>query len=73
MALKVARRGAVPPFIAMEVLRDANERAARGENILHLEVGQPSTSAPRSVLAPIASLHAYPVATDTSLASVARR
>ena len=50
MALKVARRGAVPPFIAMEVLRDANERAARGENILHLEVGQPSTSAPRGVI-----------------------
>jgi aspartate/methionine/tyrosine aminotransferase len=34
----------------MEVLRDANERAARGENILHLEVGQPSTSAPRGVI-----------------------
>ena len=50
MALKVARRGAVPPFIAMEVLRDANERAARGENVLHLEVGQPSTSAPRGVI-----------------------
>jgi len=50
MALKIARRGAVPPFIAMEVLRDANERAARGQNILHLEVGQPSTSAPRAVI-----------------------
>ena len=50
MALKVARRGAVPPFIAMEVLRDANERAARGQNILHLEVGQPSTGAPRAVI-----------------------
>jgi aspartate/methionine/tyrosine aminotransferase len=50
VALKVARRGAVPPFIAMEVLRDANERAARGENVLHLEVGQPSTGAPRAVI-----------------------
>lgn len=50
MTLKVARRGAVPPFIAMEVLRDANERAARGENVLHLEVGQPSTGAPRAVI-----------------------
>ena len=50
MALKIARRAAVPPFIAMEVLRDANERGARGENILHLEVGQPSTSAPRVVI-----------------------
>jgi len=50
VALKVARRGIVPPFIAMEVLRDANERAAKGENILHLEVGQPSTGAPRPVI-----------------------
>jgi aspartate/methionine/tyrosine aminotransferase len=50
VALKVARRAAVLPFIAMEVLRDANERAARGEDVLHLEVGQPSTSAPRPVI-----------------------
>jgi aspartate/methionine/tyrosine aminotransferase len=50
VVLKVARRGAVPPFIAMEVLRDANERAARGENVLHLEVGQPGTGAPRAVI-----------------------
>jgi len=50
MALKIARRGAVPPFIAMEVLRDANARAAEGANILHLEVGQPSTRAPRAVI-----------------------
>jgi len=50
VALKIARRAAVPPFIAMEVLRDANERAARGEDVLHLEVGQPSTSAPRPVI-----------------------
>ena len=29
MSLKVSRRGAVPPFIAMEVLREANERRPR--------------------------------------------
>ncbi|MGE0118777.1 MAG: pyridoxal phosphate-dependent aminotransferase [Dongiaceae bacterium] len=50
MALKIARRAAVPPFIAMEVLRDANARAVRGEDVLHLEVGQPSTGAPRAVV-----------------------
>lgn len=50
MPLKASRRGAVPPFIAMEVLREANERAARGENVLHLEVGQPSTPAPNAVI-----------------------
>jgi len=50
MALKTAQRGAISPFIVMEVMRDANERAARGEGILHLEVGQPGTPAPRAVL-----------------------
>ena len=50
MALKIARRASIPPFIAMDMLRTANERAARGENILHLEVGQPCTGAPGPVL-----------------------
>ena len=43
MALKVAERGRVPPFIVMDVLRDANDRAAAGEEVIHLEVGQPGT------------------------------
>jgi len=51
MALKRARRGQIPPFIAMDVLRAANERAAAGDDVLHLEVGQPSTPAPSRVLA----------------------
>jgi len=51
MALKLGRRGQVPPFIAMDVLRAANERAAAGADVLHLEVGQPSTPAPAAVLA----------------------
>jgi aspartate/methionine/tyrosine aminotransferase len=51
MVLKLARRGQIPPFIAMDVLRAANEQAAAGEDVLHLEVGQPSTPAPGGVLA----------------------
>lgn len=51
MTLKIARRGQVPPFIAMDVLRAANERAAAGDDVLHLEVGQPSTPAPSAVVA----------------------
>jgi aspartate/methionine/tyrosine aminotransferase len=50
MTLKVARRAVVPPFIAMEVLRAANERAAAGERVLHLEIGQPDTGAPAAVI-----------------------
>src|ERR1700730_12440420 len=49
MTLRVSRRGLVPPFIAMDVLRAANERAAQGERVLHLEVGQPGTPAPAAV------------------------
>jgi aspartate/methionine/tyrosine aminotransferase len=51
MALKLARRSGIPPFIAMDVLRAANERAASGADVLHLEVGQPATPAPQGVLA----------------------
>ncbi|MHA1569308.1 MAG: pyridoxal phosphate-dependent aminotransferase [Alphaproteobacteria bacterium] len=51
MALKIARRGMVPPFIVMDVMRAANAREAEGESVCHLEVGQPATSAPRGVIA----------------------
>ncbi len=50
MPLKVASRGRVPPFIVMDVMRAANARAAAGEDVLHLEVGQPGTPAPRAAL-----------------------
>jgi aspartate/methionine/tyrosine aminotransferase len=51
MSLKASRRGLVPPFIAMDVLRAANAREAAGERVIHLEVGQPGTPAPQAVLA----------------------
>ena len=51
MSLRVSRRGLVPPFIAMDVLRAANERAAAGADVIHLEVGQPATQAPAAVRA----------------------
>ena len=47
---KVANRGSIAPFIVMDVMRAANERAAEGEDVLHLEVGQPGTPAPLPVL-----------------------
>src|SRR6185437_15174500 len=50
MTLRASRRGLVPPFIAMDVLRAANAREAEGERVIHLEVGQPGTPAPRAVL-----------------------
>ncbi len=50
MALKVAKRAAIPPFIVMDVMRAANQKAAAGGEVLHLEVGQPATPAPRGVI-----------------------
>ena len=46
MTIKVARRGKIPPFIVMDVLRAANRRQAEGKDVLHLELGQPATGAP---------------------------
>ncbi len=51
MALKTAKRGNIPPFMVMEVMRAANARVAAGGDVLHLEVGQPSTGAPAGVVA----------------------
>lgn len=48
---RVADRAAIDPFYVMEVIRAARERTEAGEDVLHLEVGQPSTGAPRSALA----------------------
>jgi aspartate/methionine/tyrosine aminotransferase len=51
MALKLGTRGQIPSFIVMDVLREANRLAHDGADILHLEVGQPSTGAPEGVVA----------------------
>jgi aspartate/methionine/tyrosine aminotransferase len=50
MPLAPSQRGLVPPFIAMDVLREAVAREAAGQSIIHLEVGQPGTPAPQAVL-----------------------
>jgi aspartate/methionine/tyrosine aminotransferase len=50
MVMKVSSRGDVPPFIVMDVMKAAADRAAEGGDVLHLEVGQPATGAPRGVL-----------------------
>ncbi len=47
---RVARRGTIDPFIVMEVMKAAAEREAAGNDVLHLEVGQPSTAAPGTVI-----------------------
>jgi aspartate/methionine/tyrosine aminotransferase len=51
MALKVARRSEVPPFIVMDVMAAAARREAERGDVLHMEVGQPNTPAPALVRA----------------------
>ncbi|MCA0202274.1 MAG: aminotransferase class I/II-fold pyridoxal phosphate-dependent enzyme [Proteobacteria bacterium] len=56
MSFKVAERGVVPPFIVMDVMRDATALEAAGRSIIHLEVGQPSTGMPKKAAARVAEL-----------------
>ena len=44
------RSAAVPPFLAMEVAREAGARQASGQDIVRLDVGQPLFSAPQAAL-----------------------
>ena len=50
MPLKVSSRGSIPPFIVMDVMQAAAEREAAAKAVYHMEVGQPSTGAPRGVI-----------------------
>ena len=47
--LKASTRSQLPAFLALDVLRAASELQAAGNDIVHLEIGQPSTSAPQQV------------------------
>ena len=52
MSGKISRRAAgVDPFIVMDVMAAAAEKEAAGDTVIHLEVGQPSTPAPKGALA----------------------
>jgi len=44
--MKNSRRGAVDPFIVMDVMEAARQAEAGGRHIIHMEVGQPGTPAP---------------------------
>jgi aspartate/methionine/tyrosine aminotransferase len=45
------RSGAVDPFIVMDVMAAAAQKEAAGDTVIHLEVGQPSTPAPKGAIA----------------------
>jgi aspartate/methionine/tyrosine aminotransferase len=48
--LRPSRRSEVAPFIVMDVMQAAAQREALGHRVIHMEVGQPGTPAPRAAL-----------------------
>ena len=44
--MKISRRSVVDPFIVMDVMEAARQREAAGQDVIHMEVGQPGTPAP---------------------------
>jgi aspartate/methionine/tyrosine aminotransferase len=48
--MKISRIGReIPPFIVMDVLERAQELERQGENIIHLEVGEPDFETPKCI------------------------
>ena len=48
--MRRSQRGAINPFVVMDVLRKANQLQEAGRSVLHLEMGQPTDPAPSKVL-----------------------
>src|SRR2546423_408352 len=48
--LRTSQRSSVPPFIVMDVMEAAAAREAQGHKVIHMEVGQPATPAPRAAV-----------------------
>ncbi len=53
--MRSSRRGAVDPFIVMDVMEEARQLEAAGRTIIHMEVGQPGTPAPAAARAALAA------------------
>ena len=48
--MRISRRSEVDPFIVMDVMEAARREEAKGRSIIHMEVGQPGTGAPKEAL-----------------------
>ena len=68
MALKVANRGDVPVFLALQTLAQAKALENEGKEILHLEIGQPFEGAPADALENLSKyLRDHPIAYTEAL------
>lgn len=53
--MRNSTRSQVDPFIVMDVMEAARKAEAAGRHIIHMEVGQPGTGAPRGAIAALES------------------
>lgn len=59
--MRKSQRGQVDPFIVMDVMEAASRAEAQGRRIVHMEVGQPSTPAPRAALGALGQALSQPL------------
>jgi aspartate/methionine/tyrosine aminotransferase len=50
MIVKTSRRSRISPFLVMDVMEDARKLEVSGRDVVHMEVGQPGTPAPKAAL-----------------------
>ncbi len=48
--MRNSRRGDVNPFIVMDVMESARKAEQSGRDVIHMEVGQPATGAPKAAI-----------------------
>ena len=55
LEMKKSNRGKVDPFIVMDVMEKARLEEEKGRSVIHMEVGQPSTPAPKGAIKELSS------------------
>ncbi|MDN5786942.1 pyridoxal phosphate-dependent aminotransferase [Pseudorhodobacter sp.] len=66
--MRVSSRGVVDPFIVMDVMEQARAAEAAGRSVIHMEVGQPGTPAPKGArLALAKAMEASPLGYTVAL------
>lgn len=50
MTVKTSRRSQISPFLVMDVMEDARKLEEAGRDLVHMEVGQPGTPAPKAAM-----------------------
>ena len=72
--MKISSRGDVAPFIVMDVMEAARREEAKGRHIIHMEVGQPATGAPKGAIKALnAAMDAGPLGYTVALGLPALR